>query len=1055
MQNRGAIWVFTILLTLACIYQLSFSWVTGSFEDKATSYSEAELKRIEGELGEIVVLGRDTIVVKDGQLTNKEKEDVKNFYFNDYISTNGDESIYLGMSYNKCKGQQLSKGLDLQGGLSVTLEMSIPDLVRKKAGNSEKLGFTVPFEIAKTKFAKGEGDNFIDLFFEAHAASEYKNDPMSYFLVGSEDFTKDMTKDQIKEKLKEIAVKAVDDAEENIIKRISRFGLTQVNVSKQPVSGRLIIEIPGVKDVDRMVTLLQKEAKLEFWDGLNQDLSGSFTALSSASEGVDVTAEKVDPITLLPDSLKKYSVDTLVLATKQDTLNNKYVDSMIAASSVEKIDTSLNLNEANAEGKLFGGRFEFKQMPNQKTGIYEPTIGVALAKDTAYINVLLGSELAKSYLPQNAKFLWSYKQEEVSSPDGKTTSSGFVLYAIDTEGQSEPKLSGENVIQADYSIADPTSRQVTVNMNFDDDGTATWAKWTGDKKDHYIGIVMDNAVYSFPVIMNQITGGNTQISGNFTIDEAKDLSSILRAGALPAPAIVVDKAMVGPTQGEDNVNKSILSFVIAFALVLAYMIFYYSKAGIVSGVALIANIFFIFGTLASLGASLTLPGIAGLVLTIGMSVDANVLIFERIREELRDGKGVKLAIADGYKNAYSAILDSNITSLLTAFILAYFGTGAIQGFATTFIVGVFSSLFASIFVTRLIFSYMLDRKMAITFSTKVTESVFKNSNFDFVKNSKIAYSISGIVIIAGIISLFTNGLDKGIEFTGGRTYTIEFQDKMDRNKLESEVAKVSVSNGKEVKPIIKTVNNSDYTFEISTKYYSDVLSKNANAHVDSVINVAMNNLGFVNSNSIEVINGDTNLKTYTILNNRSVNAQISNELLTNSFITVIFSLLVVFLYIAFRFKRWQFGLGAMLALFHDVIIVIGVFSIIYPFVSFNMEIDQAFIAAILTVVGYSINDTVVVFDRIREFVGIHKRDNQNKVVNDALNTTLSRTINTSLTTFIVLLAIFIFGGDSISSFSFALMIGVVVGTYSSIFIAAPLTLRFTKSIMPVAPKVEK
>jgi SecD/SecF fusion protein len=436
-------------------------------------------------------------------------------------------------------------------------------------------------------------------------------------------------------------------------------------------------------------------------------------------------------------------------------------------------------------------------------------------------------------------------------------------------------------------------------------------------------------------------------------------------------------------------------------------------------------------------------------------VDANVLIFERIREELREGKGIKLAIADGYKNAYSAILDSNITSLLTAFILAYFGSGAIQGFATTLIVGIFASLFASIFITRLVFSFMLDRKMAITFSTKATESIFKNSNIDFIKNSKIAYTVSGLLIIAGVISLFTNGLDKGIEFTGGRTYTIEFQDKVDRLTIENEVAKVSVTNGKEVKPIIKTINNSDYTFEISTKYYSGVLSKDANTHVDSVINVAMNNMGYINSASIDVVNGNSQLKTYTILNNRSVNAQISNELMTNSFITIFFSLFVVFLYIAFRFKKWQFGLGAMLALLHDVIIVIGIFSLIYPFVSFNLEIDQAFIAAILTVVGYSINDTVVVFDRIREFVGIHKRDDQNKVVNDALNTTLSRTINTSFTTFIVLLVIFIFGGESISSFSFALMLGVVVGTYSSIFIAAPLTLRFSKSIMPVAPKAEK
>jgi SecD/SecF fusion protein len=1052
MQNRSAIWVFTILLTLACIYQLSFSWVTSGFEDKATSYSNAELAKIESDLEDIVVLGRDTIVVKSTGLTNKNKEDIKNFYFNEYVTTNGDESIYLGMSYNKCKSQQLSKGLDLQGGLSVTLEMSIPDLVKKKAGFSEKKSFVEPFEIAKTKFALGEGDNFIDLFFEAYNASEYKNEKMNFFIAASDDITSEMSNEQIKEKLKEIAEKAINDAEENIIKRVSRFGLTQVNISKQAVSGRITIEIPGVKDIDRMVNLLQKEAKLEFWDGLDFSLQPAFESVSKISEGEDLTAAPtVDPLTFVPDSLKKYVTDTtLILATSVDSINNKIADSIVTANTVVK-DDSLDFNEGAVEGKMFGGRFEFVQTVDN--GIASPRVGIAQAKDTAYINVLLGSAVAKTYLPVDSKFIWSYKPEEVEVSEGKK-SKGYVLYAIDTEGRTEPKLSGENIVQADYSIADPTSRQVTVNMMFDKDASATWSSWTGEKKDRYIGIVMDNAVYSFPVIMNQISGGNTQISGNFTIDEAKDLSSVLRAGALPAPAIVVDKSVVGPTQGEENVSKSIFSFFVAFGLVLVYMMFYYSKAGIVSGVALIANVFFILGTLASLGASLTLPGIAGLVLTIGMSVDANVLIFERIREELRDGKGIKLAIADGYKNAYSAIIDSNITSLLTAIILAYFGSGPIQGFATTLIVGIFSSLFASIFVTRLIFSFMLDKKMAISFSIKSTESFLKNMNFDFVKKSKIAYIVSGLLIVIGLASLFTNGLDKGIEFTGGRTYTVEFDDKMDRTTLENAVAKVSVSNGKQVKPIIKTVNNSEYTFEISTKYYSEVLSKEANAHVDSVINVALVGLGYINGESIDAVN-NPDAKTYTFLNSRSVNAQISGELLTKSFLTIALSLFVVFLYIAFRFKKWQFGLGALLALFHDVIIVLGIFSLIYPFVSFSLEIDQAFIAAILTVVGYSINDTVIVFDRIREYVGLHKRDEQSKVVNDALNSTLSRTINTSLTTFLVLLVIFLFGGDSISSFAFALMIGVVVGTYSSIFIAAPSVLKFTKTIMPVAPKAEK
>jgi SecD/SecF fusion protein len=1051
MQNRSAIWVFTILLTIACIYQLSFSWVTSGFEDKATAYANNKLAEVESEGADQVVLGRDTIFV-NGELTNKEKEDIKLFYFNDYVTANGDESIYLGMSYNKCRSQQLSKGLDLQGGLSVTLEMSIPDLVRNKAGNSEKLAFTTTYDKAKTAFAKGEGDNFIDLFFDIYAASEYKNDKMTFFIVGSpNDFKMEMSTEDIKTKLKEISAKAVEDAEENIRKRVSRFGMTEINISKQPISGRLNIEIPGVKDVDRMVNLLQKEAKLEFWDGLNTNLEPAFTSLSKISEGNEELGktEKVDPVSFVPDSLKGYLLPDMVLATVQDTLNKQLVDSIIVANTIAEDTTSEDddLITEEGQGTMFGGRFTFMQQAGQGN-IFSPNVGVALAKDTAYINVILGSAVAKTYLPMNAKFAWSYKQEEIEISQGNKAK-GFVLYAMDTEGLAEAKLSGENIVTANYSLADPTSRKVTVNMSFDDDATATWSTWTGNKVNHYIGILMDNAVYSFPVIQSQITGGNTQISGNFTIDEAKDLSSVLRAGALPAPAIVVDKNIVGPTLGAENVSKSIMSFVIAFVLVLIYMIIYYSKAGMVSGVALIANIFFIFGTLASLGASLTLPGMAGLVLTIGMSVDANVLIFERIREELRSGKGIKLAIADGYKNAYSAILDANVTSILTAIILAYFGSGPIQNFATTLIIGVFSSLFASIFVTRLIFSHMLDRKMAITFSISQTEKFLSNVNFDFVRKSKIAYVVSGAVVVIGLVSLFTNGLDRSIEFTGGRTYLLEFSEKVDRNAVENAVAEVSVVDGKQIKPIVKTVNNSDYQYEISTKYYSDVLSKDADAHVDSVITVAMNNLSFVRNISDEAVN-NPELAKFTIVKSRSINAQISNELITTSIVAIVLSLLVVFIYIAFRFKRWQFGMGALLAMFHDVLVVLGLFSLLYKFMPFSMEIDQAFIAAILTVIGYSINDTVVIFDRIREYVGLHKRDEQTQVVNNALNSTLSRTINTSLTTFVVLLVIFLFGGDSIAGFAFALMIGIVVGTYSSLFIAAPSVLKFSKNIMPVS-----
>ena len=533
------------------------------------------------------------------------------------------------------------------------------------------------------------------------------------------------------------------------------------------------------------------------------------------------------------------------------------------------------------------------------------------------------------------------------------------------------------------------------------------------------------------------------LGGFETIEEAQDLANILKAGSLPVPAVIVDEAIVGPSLGEENINSGLWSFFFAFLLVLIYMVFYYKRAGWVANIALVANVFFIIGTLASLGAALTLPGIAGLVLTIGMSVDANVLIYERIREELRNGKGIKLAIQDGYKHAYSAIIDANVTSLLTAVVLAYFGSGPIQGFATTLIIGVFTSLFSAIFITRLIFSYLLDTKREIYFSRKFTENLFTGTTIEFLKKRKIFYVFSILIIGFGIFSLSTRGLDGGVEFTGGRTYRVEFSQKIDKSSVQTAVSDRCVDdNGNNIAPEVKTVDNA-YTLEITTKFLEKSVLKNKDkvARIDASLNQAFKDLGYSN---IEDGN-ESEANTYTLLTSRGVESQISEELITGSFLAVIFSLFIIFIYIAYRFRRWQFGLGALIAMFHDVLVVLGLFSVFYNIVPFSMEIDQAFIAAILTVVGYSINDTVVVFDRIREYSVLHKKSSAIQVVDRALNSTLSRTINTSLSTFLVLLTIFIFGGESIKGFAFALMVGVVVGTYSSLFIATPLVVDLSKN----------
>ena len=601
---------------------------------------------------------------------------------------------------------------------------------------------------------------------------------------------------------------------------------------------------------------------------------------------------------------------------------------------------------------------------------------------------------------------------------------------------------GEDVINASQSF--DNNSKPSVALSFNSNVADVWAKWTEQKVGKIIAIVLDDQVFSSPFIRQKITGGNTEISGGFeTIEEAQDLANILKAGSLPVPAVIVDEAIVGPSLGEENINSGLWSFFFAFLLVLIYMVFYYKRAGWVANIALVANVFFIIGTLASLGAALTLPGIAGLVLTIGMSVDANVLIYERIREELRNGKGIKLAIQDGYKHAYSAIIDANVTSLLTAVVLAYFGSGPIQGFATTLIIGVFTSLFSAIFITRLIFSYLLDTKREIYFSRKFTENLFTGTTIEFLKKSKIFYVFSILIIGFGIFSLSTRGLDGGVEFTGGRTYRVEFSQKIDKSSVQTAVSDRCVDdNGNNIAPEVKTVDNA-YTLEITTKFLEKSVLKNKDkvARIDASLNQAFKDLGYSN---IEDGN-ESEANTYTLLTSRGVESQISEELITGSFLAVIFSLFIIFIYIAYRFRRWQFGLGALIAMFHDVLVVLGLFSVFYNIVPFSMEIDQAFIAAILTVVGYSINDTVVVFDRIREYSVLHKKSSAIQVVDRALNSTLSRTINTSLSTFLVLLTIFIFGGESIKGFAFALMVGVVVGTYSSLFIATPLVVDLSKN----------
>ncbi|MDC3133566.1 protein translocase subunit SecDF [Bacteroidota bacterium] len=1036
MRNRSAIWIFTVLLFLACLYQLSFSWVTKSFESDIHNLAEMKYDSLSNEAVEFII-NEDTLIIGP----DKEKQQIVSFYEQKLLAEKADQPTYpvIDLDYQRCKDQELGLGLDLQGGMSVTLEVSIEDLVKNFAGNSSKISFKNPFNSALKDFKEGttlldaDNDDFIGLFY-AHYKNLYpKNPPMIFFSNGLKDYmdinsvekTSLNKNDLIIQTLRDLSQDAIEKTHRIIESRINKFGVSQPNIKKLAVSGRLQIELPGAKDKNRIRNLLQSTASLEFWDGAHSDWTDEFLQLNKAVSKNNTNEINSDFFEISDDSLSSLNEVDLATYIKEKKIN----DSIIEEKSIEKaLEDSIML----ADGKILNGTLWFIHSSNS------PYIGVAKAVDTAKINSMLKSKMARDIFNlRRHKFLWS---RDVSEYETSQSFTGHTLMAIEIPTSGEPKINGEDVINASQSFDNESKPSVA--LSFNSNVADVWSKWTEQKVGKVIAIVLDDQVFSSPFIRQKISGGNTEISGGFeTIEEAQDLANILKAGSLPVPSVIVDEAIVGPSLGEENINSGLWSFFFAFLLVLFYMIFYYKRAGWVANVALIANVFFIIGTLASLGAALTLPGIAGLVLTIGMSVDANVLIYERIREELKNGKGIKLAIQDGYKHAYSAIIDANVTSLLTALVLAYFGSGPIQGFATTLIIGVFTSLFSAIFITRLIFSYLLDRKKEVFFSRKFTENLFTGSTIKFLKKRKVFYVFSALIVGFGIFSLVTRGLDGGVEFTGGRTYRVEFSEKIDKSAVRNAISERCVNDeGNNVSPEVKTVDNA-YTLEITTKFLEKAVIKNKEkvARIDASLAQAFNDLGYYNEEDSD------EAMTYSLLTSRGVESQISDELIKGSFLAVLFSLFIIFIYIAYRFRKWQFGLGALIAMFHDVLVVLGLFSIFYNIVPFSMEIDQAFIAAILTVVGYSINDTVVVFDRIREYSILHKKSSAVQVVDKALNSTLSRTINTSLSTFLVLLTIFIFGGESIKGFAFALMVGVVIGTYSSLFIATPLVVDLSKN----------
>ena len=970
MQNNGLIKFFAFCFGLVSLYQISFTFITSSVEDNALEYSISS--------------------VSENETNFLDKRQQK--YVN-YLDSISDESIFGFTTYNSAKSKELNKGLDLKGGIDVTLQISVKDILKGLAENSKDVVFNNALNNAD-ELQKESDQTYLESFFTSF--DEIKGDTTlaspDIFANRSlsDEINFEMSDDEVKPIIKQKIDESIVSAFEVLRKRIDKFGVTQPNIQRLGNSGRIRVELPGAKDVARVKKLLQSTAQLEFWVTEKNDQFLPF--LSQANE-----------------ALKEISKEENEESVEAET--SKIDDLLADVEANDSINTSIK-----------NPLFDYIVGTGYQGG---PVIAQFLLKDQKKIEEYLSMPEIRKLLPSEKRFT----KFLFGKPD--PNSKVIDLYAIQSNRDDKPPLSGSVVVDASQSYDQIGSPAVSMQMN--GKGARKWEEMTGNayKDKSNIAIVLDDIVYSAPgVSKGAISGGRSEISGQFTLNEAIDLANVLRAGKLPASAEIIESEIVGPSLGKENIERGINSFAIALLLVLIWMTFYYGRAGIYADTALVLNIVLIFGILAGLGAVLTLPGIAGIVLTIGMSVDANVLIFERIREEITKGKGQKQAVSDGFSNALSSILDANITTGLTALILFVFGSGPIKGFATTLLIGIATSLFTAIFITRMLVDARISKSKTLDFSTKSTKNLFRDLSITFLQKRKVAYMFSLSLLTIGVFSLFTNGLNQGVDFVGGRSYTVRFDNNINPSDIQNNL--IEVFGSAEAKTY-----GSDNQLKITTNYKVDVEGTQVDDEIQLKMFNALKSVFPTDLTYDNFVNGSDD-KSIGIMGSSKVGPTIADDIKKNSFLAIFGSLAVVFLYILLRFRDWQYSLGAVAAVFHDVLIVLGVFSIAYSFMPFNMEINQAFIAAILTVIGYSLNDTVVVFDRIREFRLINKSWEFTRTVNGALNSTLSRTLNTSFTTLVVLLAIFIFGGESIQGFMFALIIGVMIGTYSSVFIATPV-----------------
>jgi SecD/SecF fusion protein len=977
MKLKGLVWFFTIALIIISLWELSYTWAVRSYESTVKEQAEKIVKK------------------QAANLSPEERESLVKAKIERILDSTRDKDIYLGTTYQKCKENELNLGLDLQGGMSVTMDVSLEGMIKSLSNNPKDQQLQNALRTATAKKSSSDAD-YISLFSEAYIQQNGSGKLSTIFAGPGKDVKIDDKDDAVITKIRTIAKGAINQTYKILVKRIDKFGVAQPNINLDVNKGVINVELAGVNNPERVRKFLQSSANLQFWEVYQID------ELASSLKNAD-------------DNLKNY----LNGISAGDTA--KLADSVLAKKNMNPFFKVMNPIDVQTDNT--GKRF------------YAPAIGNVALSDTSTFFSYINNDVVKNALPANVKFLFGIEEKSA-----KGNLRYFPLYAVKTiTGSEKAQLEGDGVEEArqDYDeMGKPAIKMVMTNA-----GSKIWARMTAKNVGRPIAIALDDIVYSAPNVNGAIEGGNSEISGKFSVEEAQDLANILKSGKLDAPAKIVAEQVVGPTLGKEAVHGGIMAFLIAFAVIFLLMLVYYNTGGWVANLALIFNLLFTIGVLTALGFTLTAAGIAGLVLTIGMAVDTNVIIFERIKEELSKGKTYQQAVNDGYKRSLAPVIDAHVTSLLTAIILAYFGLGPVLGFATTQIIGILLSLFCGILFSRLITEFWTNKQRHFNYFTGLSKKVFAHANYKFIEYRKVAYVISAFVLAAGVASFFV-GFHQGVEFKGGRSYTIAFDKKVDADKFRDELK--TALDGDNI--TLKTVGEDGKHINITTAYLKGV--ENADSTVQSKLMIGLKS----------VLPADITYNKFVAENVQSsttVQPSISDDLKKGAIKATVFAMLIIFLYIMMRFRDWRYSAGTILTLLHDVLVTLAVFAFFKDIVPFPLEIDQHFIAAILTVIGFSMNDTVIVFDRIREYSRDMKGESKTTIINKAINDTLSRTVMTSLTVFLTILILFIFGGEVTRGFAFAMLIGVITGTYSSIFVGAPVLIDFAKDKPLGAAKEEK